>query len=522
VLVADLFPPCQDANCPLKGQHKHPLPAQLELIESPAKYIYWQSGYGASKTLGGCAVGILLSMSIPRNRGVVVRESYPKLHDSTQRVFMEALDRAKIPWKGRENRDGWYHRLIFPNESEVFFREGRNLGRFLGPEYGWFLIDEALEVEKEAFKKLQGRLRLAAARGYHKGILLSNPPHQNHWLHEVFGEDPRSWQVDVDMSGGVTESTTYCFMKSSTRSNPHNPPGYLSDLLTGLTQHEIARLVEGDYGYIPDGPPVYPTFEHARHVGEPELQPYVPVMRGWDFGFRHPAVTYHQFWRCLKKEIHWHWLAEIDGRMIEARPMADKVLPYTKALFPLLDTIMVEDVGDRSGVQTRDAGPGPIIGLADPPYNLRFMYQVCEIEPGLRMIRDFLRLPPCKCGKSRFLIHRRCRYSIEAFQGGYHLRRDQAGKVSKEEPMKDGFYDDWMDSGRYAAETGLRPELLSDGTPTRDDTDPRHMYKGRPHGGTRTGLTEWPTDRPNTTRTQRGDAFEETMRRMMERDHASD
>ena len=177
---ADLFPVCADRNCPNQGQHKHLLPHQESFFKSDAKYIYVQGGYGASKTMQACVKGILLALTIPGNRGVVIRETYPKLHDSTQRVFMEALERGKIPWKGRENRDGWYHRIILPNKSEVFFREARNLGRFLGPEYGWFLIDEALEVQKEVFKKLQGRLRLSQALGFHCGMLLRNPPHQNH------------------------------------------------------------------------------------------------------------------------------------------------------------------------------------------------------------------------------------------------------------------------------------------------------------------------------------------------------
>lgn len=96
------------------------------------------------------------------------------------------------------------------------------------------------------------------------------------------------------------------------------------------------------------------------------------------------------------------------------------------------------------------------------------------------MIRDFLRLPECACRQSPFLIHRKCRYVIEGFQGGYHLKRDVAGKPVKEQPMKDGFYDDFMDSVRYAAEHYLRSELIdAKMLETLDKTDPRRMYRGR-------------------------------------------
>ena len=478
--VSELFPTCKDRECPKYKRHTHLLPHQEELLNSGAKYIYLQGGYGAAKTLPACALGVLLSLTIPGNRGVVVRDSYPKLHDSTQRVFMETLARGGIKWRGRENRDGWYHRIILPhNKSEIFFREARNLGRFIGPEYGWFLIDEAFEVQKEVFKKLQGRLRLSAAEGYHRGILLSNPPHHNHWLHEVFGEEPREWEMSVDV-GDRMELVKFKYMKVSTRANPHNPPGYLADLLTGLTQAEIARLVEGDYGYVPDGPPVYTTFEHHRHVGIPEIRPHVPLVRSWDFGFRHPAVTFHQFWRCQKTNIHWTHLADFEGRMIEAVPLCEKVIEFTDAAYPGFDKMMIEDVGDVAGAKVSDTGPGPILVLAQPPHNLNFLYKKCEVEPGLRMIRDFLRLPQCPCGESRFLIHRRCRYSIEGYQGGYHLKREIAGKPSKEDPMKDGFYDDYMDASRYAAEHYLRSELIDPKLmEALEKTDPRRMYGGK-------------------------------------------
>jgi len=477
VNIEDLFPICADAACALKGQHKHPLPQQLEIINSTAKYTYAQGGYGSAKTLGGCALGILLSLKIPGNRGIVLRESYPKLHDNTQRVFMECLERAGIKWKGRENRDGWYHRIIFPNKSEVHFREGRTVR--LGADYGWFLVDEASEVEERLFKNLQARLRLAAARDFLRGVLLSNPPHQNHWLHSIFGDEPRSFAVQQDM-GDHIDLSTFQFLRISTRQNPHNPPGYLADLLTGLTQAEIQRLVEGDYGYVPDGPPVYTTFTHHRHVGLPTVQPDIPLVRAWDFGFRHPAITFHQFWRCLKAEIHWSILDAMDGRMIEAKPLAEQVLTYTGQVFKNFPALMIEDCGDRAGAKMSDTGRGPILALSDPPYNLSIMYKDVDVEPGVRMIRDFLRLSMCGCGEERFQIHHKARYVIEGFQGGYHMAREKAGKEAPEVPTKDGFYDDFMDSVRYAAEHHLRLELLgAKMLDTLDKTDPRRMYKDR-------------------------------------------
>lgn len=458
--IADLFPVCNDRHCPQYGKHKHPLEHQLDLINSDEKYVYIQGGYGSAKTLAACVLGVLLSLKIPGNRGVVARQSYPKLHDSTQRVFMEVLERTGSDYIGRENRDGWYHRLIFPNGSEVFFRETKNLGRFLGPEYGWWFVDEALEETRETFKKLQGRLRLPAAGLYLRGILASNPPHHTHWLHSVFGEESKSWKAEVEING-VVEATTFRFIKCSTRANPHNPPGYLSDLLSGLAPHEIARLVEGDYGFTPEGAPAYPQFRHGEHIGEPGLIEWAPnLTRSWDFGFNHPAITFHQQYTCLKKYLHWSVLAEYDGHHIEAGPLADGVLAYTKKLFPTVDPLTITDCGDRSGAAASDKGPGPVYQLATPPWNLTIEFRSCPVEPGLRLVRDFLTLPTCECGEPRFQIHRRCRHTINGLAGGYHLRPDKLGKAQKEDPTKDGFYDDFLDSVRYYGENVIRGELV--------------------------------------------------------------
>jgi len=36
-------------------------------------------------------LGHLLSVTVPGNRGVIIRRSYPKLHDSIQRIFLEVV-----------------------------------------------------------------------------------------------------------------------------------------------------------------------------------------------------------------------------------------------------------------------------------------------------------------------------------------------------------------------------------------------------------------------------------------------
>lgn len=178
--VSELFPRCHLNPCPLGGitgtKHHHILPKQHEALDATERVVAQVGGYGSMKTISGMVLGHLLSTHVPGNLGIVVRRSLPKLRDSTQRIFLEVLDRSKANVEFREMRDGWPGRIIYPDTgSEVVFRETKDLGRFLGPEYGWFAIDEAQEEPEQVFKDLMGRLRLPRAEKYLKAMLFTNP-----------------------------------------------------------------------------------------------------------------------------------------------------------------------------------------------------------------------------------------------------------------------------------------------------------------------------------------------------------
>ena len=460
MLIETLFPPCDLDLCPQVGTlHHHIYPQQQVVLDCTAKYLAVLGGFGSGKTIAADVKGLLLSLTIPGNRGIIVRRTLTKLHDTTQRIFQECLERASINGiEYREKRDGFAHRIILPNGSEIFFRPSEDIGRFLGPEYGWFLVDEATEEPESTFQLLVGRLRLPAAGQYLCGMFLSNPPPKTHWIHKHFGE-----AFGIQIRGG----STYQLFRSSTRENPHLPQGYIDDLIQVYGPMEAQRVIEGQYGFASDGNPVYnPPFEHGRHVGDPKYLKHLPLVRAWDFGFRHPAVTFHQFGRCQHRTVHWIIHASLDELFeLEAEHLAEKVKEYTRQIFPEAHPAMVVDCGDRAGANRNDRGPGPIIRLRPRPHNLQIKYKSCNLEPGIELINRRLR-STCTCGAPVVLIHRRATNVIDGFAGGYHFPRLRPGKAPGEKPAKDEFYDDIMDSIRYAAENYLRQALRDAGVGT--------------------------------------------------------
>lgn len=456
------FPPCTLESCPRAGnEHRCVLPHQAELILAPEKYLAMVGGYGAAKTLAACVKGVLLTTQVRGNRGIVIRRTYSKLHDSTERIFLDVVKRLGLECDLREVRDGWPHMLIFPNGSEVVFRESKDLGRFLGPEYGWFFIDEAAEEPEKTFIDLQGRLRLPQAARYLCGFLATNPPHHTNWIPKMFGRAP-----GVSVRG----KSQYRLWQVSSATNPYLPTSYLDDLRANNSAAEVRRIIDGQYGFSFEGKPVFsPPFDFGRHVVEQKPIAGLTVARVWDFGYRRPAVTWQQMGRTsgLCDKTHWIIVHEYIGAELESESLADIVLDQSKTVFPDHAAGQFIDGGDRAGAQHSEKGPGPIIRLAKKPWHLRFQHRnIPNIDPGLALVREALR-DSCKCGRPVFLVHRECKETIDMLAGGYHYpgeNRKLTGPPA-DKPQKDGFYDNLADTVRYGGELFYRrairdPEVL--------------------------------------------------------------
>lgn len=468
--VSDLFPPCNRSDCTQRGRHAHILPHQQELLDSTEKFVAEVGGYGSAKTLPACVLGHLLSVSIPGNMGIVMRRSLPKLHDSTERIYLEVLQRSGLTWQAREMRDGWPHRIIYPNGSEVVFRETKDIGRFLGPEYGWFYIDEAQEEPEKTFKDLSGRLRLPRAARHLKGILATNPPSNQHWIAKTF-HTPGRIVREVKMPSGETVRTTYRMIRSSTYENPFVNREYVATLLLNHTPAEAKRIIDGQYGFSTDGDPVYPMFDFMKHVGDPATYT-MTLYRVWDWGFHAPAASWYHIIRCKAGKYHLTQLQELIGQDEESEIFAGRVLKTTAETFPTIPKQLIVDGADAAGAAINEKGPGPIIRLSRPVKDgglgLSFKYQkFTDIDPGLDEVRKLLRTK-CPCGYYLYTVHRRCQVTIEALAGGYHYPPVKPGKEGKKKPVKDGYYDNIADTVRYAVMLFHRPTV--NGLYVPDDT----------------------------------------------------
>ena len=448
----DLFPDPPD------GSPKRILPAQLEIIEAQERNLASVGGVGSGKSLAAAIRGYEYSAGVPGNIGFVGRRSVPKLNEVTKRIYLEVLQRSGAAVEFRGMRDGLPSDILFSNGSEIRFRDTTDLGRHLGPEYGWIHIDEAQEEPESTWTGLSQRLRLPRAVGYHYYLITTNPPDKRHWIAKRFAK-PGTWTTHEDVAGKQV-AITWRYTKSRTLDNPFLDLAYVAGVKSGLTDSEIRRVLGGDYGFVFEGKGVYVSaFRPERNVGEPPTR-VMTLGRSWDFGFHQPAVTWHQMFRCKEKKLHWVILEEFAGEDMESEILAKEVLTITKASFPTVPPQMVTDTGDHAGAQVSEKGPGPIIRLARPfaqgGFNLHFRHRkIMNVDPGIELVRKCLRTR-CVCGQHLLVVHRRCKNTVEMFLGGYHYKGDKPGKETPEKPIKDGFYDNLADTVRYAGENLYR------------------------------------------------------------------
>jgi len=412
-----------------------PLPKQQQFHNSPAKYKALVGGFGSGKTAAGCAEAIELSLRYPGNEGWICRRTGTELEDSTMSTFFEMLPESYIRSFNKTKRN-----LVLYNGSRVKFRTLDDPDKIRGPNLGFFYIDEASEVREIFFRKLMGRLRLATAL-YRPGFITTNPPYKDHWIYKLFVEQ---------------ESTKYQIITAPSAENPYLPPDYVQELRESYPADWVKVFLDGEFGFLPEGRPVYPEFRPSLHVRKLDVIPGIPITRGWDFGYHHPVCVFTQ-----KLGDRMHVLGELEGQEEKIDDFAKRVLATCAKRFP--EVRQYVDWCDPAGQQHNDKSDRTsfqimttlgIVPRAKPraitdgilinrillqPRETTVSTTICpdtgqelyetDITPGMLVDPSAIKL-------------------IEGFSGGYHYP-EKMQPDEKKLPRKDNIFDHLQDAIRY-------------------------------------------------------------------------
>jgi len=215
---------------------------QADFIQAKEQYTALFGGIGNGKTFAACLKGIQLSARYPNNLGLVGRFTYPELRDSTREEYLHVLGMLYPPKAYKINKTEGSVTLW--NKSATIFRHLEDSRKLLGPNLGWFYIDQAEEVDEDVFSTLQGRLRRPRI-GELSGMITGNP-HGHDWVYHKFGMQ-YGWN-DQNRQTNYAHSSNYRMITAPTHSNADNlPPNYVSQLQESYSKEWFNRYVLGSW-----------------------------------------------------------------------------------------------------------------------------------------------------------------------------------------------------------------------------------------------------------------------------------
>lgn len=393
---------------------------------SNARHCLLVGGMGSGKTTSAIYEHITLALEYPGSVWLVGRKTLPSLRDTILKAFLNACPQELIE---SYNKASLTLKLI--NGSEFLFRPLDDPEKLKSMEISGFIIEEANEVDDLIYRRLKDRTRQKLKDGSlprYRSTIIINPTDEDHWIPQLFlFAKPENHEMFV--------STTFDNMQNL-------PDDYVDELQNTYSKDVLQRFLYGQFGKIHKGRPVFPSFSTNSHVMKFEYDPTQPIIRGWDFGYNHPAVV----WAQVKNE-QIRVLNENMGKKIylddflkgRADPFFEGVLNVEERMFGPL--ARYRDFCDPRGSDASDKGKTSIDILNE--YGIHPIFRRTWIEEGVQAIKGCLdRINPAT-GAPNLIIHPRCQVLIDGFRGGYH--REELS----ESPEKDGFYEHPFDALRY-------------------------------------------------------------------------
>ena len=383
------------------------------------------------------------NMGVRRTRWAIIRNSYPQLRDTTIRTV---LDWYPPPDWGRYSEMNhnysmqWMLEDDTTVECELLFRaldRPDQVSNLLSLELTGAWVNEAREVPRQIWDALQGRVgRFPSFREEGStwfGVIGdSNPPDDDHWIYRMFEEErPDNAAIFKQPSGRSEEAENL----------PNLPPDYYKNLAAGKGDDFIKVYIDGEYGFVKEGKPVFPEYSDHVHCKEFEVVKGLPIYRGWDFGLS-PACVFTQ----LMPNGQWRIFDEVIATRMGARAMGEQVIQHTNVTYP--DTLIDGDYGDPAGRTPGEADEKTCFQILQG--------QGIDIEAGEQNVERRLdavrsRFNRMVDGAPSILIHPRAKTIRKAFRGGYKYRRLQvSGERYTDKPDKDAFSHP-MDALQYVA-----------------------------------------------------------------------
>jgi hypothetical protein len=424
-------------------------------------------------------------------RTAIIRNTYPELRTTTMKSWHQWVP----PHLGRWRESGPpMHHIKDPNNKldwEVIFvalDRPDDVAKLLSMELSDAWVNEARETPKVIIDGLTGRVgryppRWQAECTDVQILADTNPPDTDHWWY-VLAEQDTSNEYNRQLVMSMKEAEELLRGKNllvgrqklmsfhkqpSGRSrdaeNLNNlRPGYYEFLIAGKDKDWIKVYVDGEYGFVSDGLPMFPEYKDSVHSGKDfKIVPGIGIRIGLDFGLT-PAATISQ------RIANGRWLVhdELVSERMGITTLALELSRQLQARYPGIKIISVR--GDPSGdavtpeettcfkIMRANGFPSAEPAPTNDPVRRRE-----GVAYLLRTLVD---------GEPALMIHPRAGVLRKGLAGGYHRRRMQiAGELKyRDVPEKDKY--------SHVCEA-LEYDCLSAGEDRNVTVSPERMQRNR-------------------------------------------
>ena len=248
-----------------RGIEYHPLPSQQRFHDSRARFKGFSGPIGSGKSQALCQEALKLAYLNPGRTGLLGAPTFPMLRDATQAALIEILERNRIPHEW--NRAESYLRLS-ETRSRILFRAVEEFERLRGSNLAWFGLDELTYAPRQAWLRLEGRLRDPRAARL-CGFAVWTPKGFD-WVHERFVGSPVEGYESIQARPFENQFLL------------ERVPDYYQRLKHSYDGRFYEQEVLGRYLELTAGR-VYFAFSRAGNVADVEIAPGSPLLWALDF-----------------------------------------------------------------------------------------------------------------------------------------------------------------------------------------------------------------------------------------------
>ncbi len=377
-----------------------------------------------------------------RRRTAIIRNTFPELKTTTIKTWHSWVPASLGKW--REQGPPCHHIVDYATKLDweiLFIALDRpdDVRKLLSLELSDAWVNEAREIPKAIVDGLTGRVGRFPPRDGEFGctdpqiLMDTNPPDADHWWYvlaerdmtternRLMHETTDEIQEELHKTGVLRpDQSLFKFFNQPGGEHPdaenidNLPPGYYAKAKAGKSAEWIKVYVNGEYGFVMDGKPMYPEYVDSVHCQAFELPERIGLQIGFDWGLT-PAASFGG----QMPNGQWRTRSEIVSEDMGIITFAKLVRQHISLHYPKHKIIAM--TGDPSGNIRGGDERTPFDLMASE--GLEVLPARGSNDPTLR--REALSKPMRTMidGEPGYLVHPDCNYLRKGLSGGYNLRR---------------------------------------------------------------------------------------------------